>query len=125
MAVSSVAVLPIVLSCTAAKEERKAPVTGTWKSSIGTIQLLEGGTLGEVSLIPAACNGKASPTAVSFTGTWRHETLSDAGPGAYITLSSSDGALTCKRFFVHYKENGREVLQLTATEAGSDPFVRQ
>ncbi|MEK2490682.1 hypothetical protein WN990_14080 [Kitasatospora purpeofusca] len=125
VAVSLVSVLPVALSCTAAKDDENVPIAGVWKSSFGTIHFLEDGTLGEASLLPAACNGKASPDPVAFTGTWLHETVSDAGPGAYVTLTSTAGDLTCKRFFGYYKHDGRELLQLTATDAGSDPFLRQ
>ncbi|MET9398679.1 hypothetical protein [Kitasatospora sp. NPDC002965] len=124
-AVSLVCTLPFAASCTQARGETEAPVVGSWKSRIGTIQFLGDGTLRDVSLLPAVCEGKESAVAVPFTGTWRHETLSDAGPGAAVDLTSTAGDLTCKRFFVYYKGDGPERLQLTVTKAGREPFVRQ
>ncbi|MET9398677.1 hypothetical protein [Kitasatospora sp. NPDC002965] len=125
VSVSLVFALPMTVSCTTTKGERQAPVVGAWKSSVGTIQFLDGGTLGEVSLLPAACGGKQSPTAVTFTGTWRHYSLDDAGPGADVKLNSTTGNLTRVRFFHYFKHQGQERLQLTVTDAGDEPFVRQ
>ncbi|MFJ9950348.1 hypothetical protein [Kitasatospora sp. NPDC091207] len=116
--------LPLTVSC-AAEVEGDAPVVGSWKSSVGTIQFLDDGTLGEASLLPAACRGSSSPVAVAFTGTWRHGKLDDAGPGAVVELASAAGDLKCERFFQWFKYQGQERLQLTGVDTGNDPFVRQ
>ncbi|MFJ1702636.1 hypothetical protein [Kitasatospora sp. NPDC088346] len=62
---------------------------------------------------------------MKFTGTWRHDRLDDAGPGALVKLTSVTGDLTCERFFVYFKYQGEERLQMTVSEAGQEPFVRQ
>ncbi|MFE3874785.1 hypothetical protein ACFXPX_10345 [Kitasatospora sp. NPDC059146] len=112
-----------MVSCTTAEEP--PPVVGSWKSSVASIEILEGGKLGEVSLLPAMCRGDSSSTAVKFTGTWKRGKLDDAGPGAVAELASVSGDLKCERFFQFVKRNGQDRLQMTGVDAGQESFVRQ
>ncbi|WP_371519769.1 hypothetical protein [Kitasatospora sp. NBC_01300] len=122
LAVSLTGILPLAASCTVAKDPVPA-VIGSWKAPVASIQFLEGGKLGEVSLLPAMCRGKKSPTAVKFTGTWKYGTLSDAGPGAVAQLVSVDGDLRCEGFFQYVKRQGEERLGLTDADDGGVPFA--
>ncbi|MFD7579161.1 hypothetical protein [Kitasatospora sp. NPDC059817] len=122
LTVSLVCTLPLAASCTVAKEPVPA-VIGSWKAPVASIQFLEGGKLGEVSLLPAMCRGGKSPTVVKFTGTWKYGTLSDAGPGAVAQLVSVDGDLRCERFFQYVKRQGEERLRLTDADDGGVPFA--
>ncbi|MET8540594.1 hypothetical protein ABZW03_08050 [Kitasatospora sp. NPDC004799] len=117
-------VLPLAVACSAG-EEKRPPVVGTWTSGIGSIQFLEGGELGEVSLLPAACLGEKSSTPVQFTGTWKHGSFEDAGTGAWVTLTSASGALTCETYFQYFTYEGQERLQLTGVSIADEPFIRQ
>lgn len=116
-------VLPLSVSCAAG--EQPPPVVGAWKSSVASIEFLDGGKLGEVSLLPAMCRGDASPTAVKFTGSWRRGKLDDAGPGAVAELVSVAGDLKCERFFQYGKRDGQDWLQMTGVDAGQEAFVRK
>ncbi|MFD7597218.1 hypothetical protein ACFV6D_29825 [Kitasatospora sp. NPDC059812] len=122
LAVSLTGIFPLAASCTVAKDPVPA-VIGSWKASVASIQFLEGGKLGEVSLLPAMCRGGKSPTVVKFTGTWKYGTLSDAGPGAVAQLVSVDGDLRCEGFFQYGKDQGEEWLQLTDADDGGVPFA--
>ncbi|MGW7580648.1 hypothetical protein ACWGKU_05790 [Kitasatospora sp. NPDC054768] len=95
-------VVPLAVSCAVGKAPDPA-VIGTWKAGAASIQFLEGGRLGEVSLPPAICRGKESPTAVRFTGTWECGRQEDAGTGAVARLASVEGILTCERYFQYVK----------------------
>ncbi|MBD0674354.1 hypothetical protein [Streptomyces sp. CBMA156] len=119
-----VCVLPLAASCTVGKAP-DPPVIGSWKAGASSIQLLEGGKLGEVLLLPAMCRGDNSPTAVKFTGTWKYGKLQDAGTGAIVQLASLDGYLRCERYFQYGKGNNGEQLGMTGVDAGQEPFVRQ
>ncbi|MEU6232407.1 hypothetical protein [Kitasatospora sp. NPDC047058] len=105
------------------QKEGDAPLVGKWKSSVGTIQFLDGGTLGEVSLLPATCRGSSSPTELKFTGTWRPGKVEDAGRGAFVELASVTDGLKCDTYFQYFKYNDEERLQLTDIDGA--PFVRQ
>ncbi|MFJ3793314.1 hypothetical protein [Kitasatospora sp. NPDC090091] len=118
-----VCALPLAVSCREV-EEGDAPMVGAWKSSVGSIQFLDDGTLGQVSLPPAACGGKASAKAVAFTGIWRHGAMDDAGHGADVVLVSVTGDLKCERYFQFFKRQGQERLQLTGRSGFDEPFVR-
>ncbi|MFD7586837.1 hypothetical protein ACFV84_15655 [Kitasatospora sp. NPDC059811] len=122
LAVCVASALPLAASCTVAKDPVPA-VIGSWKAPVASIQFLEGGKLGEVSLLPAMCRGKKSSTVVKFTGTWKYGTLSDAGPGAVAQLVSVDGDLRCERFFQYVKRQGEERLGLTDADDGGVPFA--
>ncbi|MEV8329079.1 hypothetical protein [Kitasatospora sp. NPDC056731] len=100
-------------------------VIGSWKTTVASIQFLEGGKIGEANLLPAMCRGKKSPTVVKFTGTWKYGTLDDAGPGAVAQLVSVDGDLKCERFFQYSKQQDGEWLTMTGVDAGQEPFARQ
>ncbi|MFD0407973.1 hypothetical protein [Kitasatospora sp. NPDC127116] len=117
-------VLPLAVGCSAGPDG-KPPVVGAWKSGLGSIQFLEGGKLGEVSLLPAACRGEKSSTPVQFTGTWKHGKLEDAGTGAWATLTSVAGYPTCERYFQYFTYEGQERLQLTGVSMADEAFVRQ
>lgn len=117
-------VLSLAVACSAGLDERP-PVVGTWKSGIGSIQFLEGGELGEVSLLPVACRGEKSSAPMRFTGTWKHGKLEDAGTGAWATLTSVAGHPTCERYFQYFMYKGQERLQLTGVSSAEEPFVRQ
>ncbi|MFC5889153.1 hypothetical protein ACFQ0M_45900 [Kitasatospora aburaviensis] len=120
-----VSVLPLAASCAVVVEEGDAPMVGPGRSSAGSIQFLDGGVLGEVSLPSAACGGRVSPGAVAFTGTWRHGKMDDAGHGAHVQLASVAGELKCERYFQFFTYQGQERLQLTGTAGMNELFVRQ
>ncbi|MGW7448457.1 hypothetical protein [Kitasatospora sp. NPDC054795] len=124
LAISLAGVLPLAVGCSAGPEE-KPPVVGSWKSGIGSVQLLEGGELGEVSLLPAACRGEESATPVRFTGAWKHGKSEDAGTGAWVTLKAVTGHSTWKRYFQYFTYKRQERLQLTGVSIADEPFVRQ
>ncbi len=117
------AALPALSSCTVAEPE--APVVGSWRAEgAGSIEFLEGGGLGEVSLVPGACRGENSSTEVKFTGTWRHGAVEDAGYGALVKLASVDGTLACETYFQYVKHNGEETLSLNDLGTAGTGFHR-
>ncbi|MFD5433466.1 hypothetical protein ACFWJ4_15095 [Kitasatospora sp. NPDC127067] len=124
LVVSLAGILPLATACTVGKVPDPA-VIGTWKAGVSAVQFLEGGKLGEVSLLPAMCRGKESPTAVRFTGTWEYGRQEDAGTGAVAKLTSVEGGLTCERYFQYVKGEAGEALILTGVDNRQGPFDRQ
>lgn len=106
-------------------EEPVPAVIGAWKTTVASIQFLEGGKLGEVSLLPAMCRGQKSSTTVKFTGTWKYGSQEDAGSGAVVQLASVAGDLKCERYFQYSKKQDGEWLTMIGVDADQEPFVRQ
>ncbi|MFJ6367425.1 hypothetical protein ACIQK5_04530 [Streptomyces virginiae] len=124
---SLVAVLPLAVSCTVQTDEDRArQVVGSWKSpTLGTIQFLEDGALGEVSLPPSVCPNGAWSADTKFTGTWRPWHLDSVGPATEVTLTAAADGLKCDLFFLYSKDEGQAELGMAYAPEGSEPFVRQ
>ncbi|MEU9131063.1 hypothetical protein AB0D08_23675 [Kitasatospora sp. NPDC048540] len=129
LAAALVAALPLAASCGVEgvqEDDDRPPVVGAWKSpSFGTIQLLEGGRLGEVSLRPAACDSKSSAAATTYTGTWTYGRLDSAGAGVDVTMTAAAGGPPCQVFLEFLTHQGQDRLHLAYAPASDEPFVRQ
>ncbi|MEY2231447.1 hypothetical protein [Streptomyces sp. BF23-19] len=124
---SLVAVLPLAVSCTVQTDEDRArQVVGSWKSpTLGTIQFLKDGALGEVSLPPSVCHKGSWSADTKFTGTWRPWHLDSVGPATEVTLTAAAGGPTCDLFFLYSTDQGQAELDMAYAPEGSEPFVRQ
>lgn len=124
---SLVAVLPLTVSCTLQTDEDRArQVVGAWKSpTLGTIQFLEDGALGGVSLPSSVCHKGSWSADTKFTGTWRPWHLDSVGPATEVTLTAAAGGPTCDLFFLYSTDQDQAQLDLAYAPEGSEPFVRQ